>query len=73
MSNGGWYPLPRLVAWEEPVNSERRWTQTCITNLRARVLDGETQEDLAAHLGRTLQDVTRMMSRLRLQEQAAAV
>lgn len=51
------------------MNSERRWTQTCITDLRARVLNSETREDLAAHLGRTLQDVTGMMDRLRLQEQ----
>jgi hypothetical protein len=65
-------PPPRPVPWEAPVNSERRWTQTCITDLRARVLNGETREDLAAHLGRTFQDVTKIMGRLRLQEQSAA-
>lgn len=53
------------------MNSERRWTQTCITDLRTRLLAGETRDELADHLSRTIEDVAKMMIRLRLQSEPA--
>lgn len=45
-----------------------RWTQTHVTDLRARVAEGQSLEFIAAALARTPQDVGGMMGRLRLQE-----
>lgn len=45
-----------------------RWTQTIITDLRARLAEGQSVEFIAAALDRSTADVGGMMGRLRLQE-----
>ena len=44
----------------------QRWTQTAITDLRARLQAGETVDHIATALQRRPDTITSMMSRLRL-------
>jgi len=46
--------------------SHRRWTQSDITDLRAKVLNGTPLLDLATALQREIGDVSAMTARLRL-------
>lgn len=55
-----------MIAREPSTNA--RWTQTCVTDLRARVLEGQSVADIAAALNRTPADISDMMGRLRLHE-----
>jgi hypothetical protein len=48
------------------MNEHRRWTQTHITELRERVQIGGALADIASALGRTPDEVTTMVRRLRL-------
>jgi iron uptake system EfeUOB component EfeO/EfeM len=48
------------------MNPHRRWTQTDLTDLRARVQGGENLTDICPAIGRTIEDITRMTTRLRI-------
>jgi hypothetical protein len=48
------------------MNPHRRWTQTDLTDLRARVQSGEELLDVSDAIGRTIDDVVRMATRLRI-------
>ena len=47
---------------------DHRWTQTCITDLRSRLQQGESVTEIAMKAQRTAASVTAMMARLRLRE-----
>ena len=44
--------------------AEKRWTQTDITALRNRLVDGESAEEIGQALERSAENVLGMMSRL---------
>jgi hypothetical protein len=49
----------------------QRWTQTDITQLRARLAEGDRVEQVAEALGRSVADVEAIMSRLRMRARPA--
>lgn len=48
------------------MNQHQRWTQTDIADLRTGVANGLAAEAIAEGMGRTVDDVSNMASRLRL-------
>lgn len=50
----------------------QRWTQTHLSDLRQRVHAGETLDRIAVTLGRPVEDVAAMASRLRLRAKLAS-